>query len=160
LNLAGLDQASGGDRQDGAFLAPGPVVFVADFDVDRSFVLQGGPDEPGGFSRATFTPTVRLSLADVAGSISGRVTTSLPDVAVGGLVVAATPLIGASLEPSQTDEATAVTDDGGAFSMSFLMPGDYEISVEADEELGAEPVRVTVPPRGAVTEVALVLVES
>jgi len=158
LNLKGVVDGSGGGGG-GAFLVPGPTVLVLDFDVERSFALQGSADDPAGFSGAILTPRLRLSDAAASGTISGRVTTPVSGASVQGLVVTATPVEGLDLEPFQTHDATAITSGDGSFSMSFLVPGEYVVSVEGGEGRSAASIRVSVPRSGTASG-TLVLLEA
>ena len=120
----------------------------------------GNPLTPAGIRGVSFRPTLRVTLDDVAGSVSGSVTTQLDGVTVEGLTVTATPVDDTTLEPFQSGAATATTDANGDFTVFFLVPGDYEITVETPEGLTADPVTVTVGASEDVTGVALEIVES
>jgi hypothetical protein len=150
LNLAG----SGGEDDDGPVtLAAGETVLVLDFDVNQSFVIQGDPETPAGINGVLFTPTIRVVAQDVAASISGTVTTTVEGASVAGLVVTAEPTDEGSLEEYQSSTGTAVTDEDGAYTIHFLVPGAYEVSIdEAGEGLIAEPAEVSVELENAEEE--------
>ena len=150
LNLSAGDTGGNGGGLD---IVPGEMVLVVDFDVSQSFVIQGNPDTPAGITGVSFQPTLRVVVNDVAGSISGTVSTQVADVAVEGLVATAEPVDGTTLEPFQTAAATATTDANGAYTIFFLVPGDYEVSVDVGEGLTSTPVMVTVGEAGHVTDV-------
>ena len=134
-------------------IVPGEMVLVVDFDVNQSFRLQGNPDTPAGINGVSFQPTLRVVVDDVAGTVSRSVSTQLTNTSVEGLVMTAAPVEGTTLEPFQTTSATAVTDANGDYSLLFLVPGDYEVSVDAGEGLTSTPVTVTVGASGDVTGV-------
>jgi hypothetical protein len=119
-------------------IIPGETVLVLDFDVHRSFVLRGNPDTPAGVHGVIFTPTIRVTGEDVAATISGTVTTEL-DASVEGLVVTAAPTDGGTVEGYQTEAGTALTDADGNYTIFFLVPGSYDVTVEVDEGLGTDP---------------------
>jgi hypothetical protein len=150
-----------GDEDDGLEIVPGENVLVVDFDVSRSFVLQGNPDTPAGIHGVIFKPTLRVTVDDVAASIAGQVTTDL-DVPVAGLTVTADPVEGGSLlEAFQTEIATAVTAEDGSYTLHFLVPGSYVVSVAAPEGSEADPAtrEITVDVSEDATGADFVLVE-
>jgi len=129
------------DADDGGPVAivPGETVLVLDFDVSRSFVLNGNFETPAGVHGVIFKPTLRVVAMDVAASISGVVTTALDGVSVEGLTVTAEPTDAGTVEGYQTMAGTAITDADGAYTIHFLVPGTYEVTVAVDEGLGTEP---------------------
>jgi hypothetical protein len=148
LNLRSSDGAEGGVE-----IAGGETVLVVDFDVNQSFVIQGNPLTPAGILGVLFTPTLRVIVDDVAGTISGTVSTSAQGVSVEGLVVTAEPDDEGLLEEFQTRTATAVTDADGEFTIQFVVPGDYTVSVGTLEGYTAATASVTVGPSAAITAV-------
>jgi hypothetical protein len=141
LNLAGAD----GEGGEGSLeIVPGEMVLVLDFDVNQSFVIQGEPEGPAGINGVLFTPTLRVTVQDVAASISGTVSTSLGGVSVEGLVVTAEPTDEGTHEEFQTATATAVTAADGTYTVHFLVPGTYAVSVEAPEGTVADPASQSV----------------
>ncbi|MDH3497565.1 MAG: hypothetical protein OER21_12455, partial [Gemmatimonadota bacterium] len=64
--------------------------------------------------------------------------------------VRATLLDSPVLPELQTAEATAVTDDAGAYKIWYLSPGTYEVSVDGST---VTPVTVTVGANEAITDV-------
>jgi hypothetical protein len=158
LNLAG----SGGEDGSGPVtIAGGETVLVLDFDVNQSFVLQGQPGS-GGFTSVIFTPTIRVVAQDVAASIAGSVTTSVVGASLEGLVVTAEPLDGGTLEQYQSQTATAVTDETGAYTIHFLVPGSYAVSVDGGDGFATNPASIDVELANSEdeTDVDFVLVES
>lgn len=138
-------------------LVPGEKVIVLDFDVNQSFVIQGNPETPAGIKSMSFKPTLRVTGMDVAASISGNVSTLLDGVAIQGRTVVAEPTDDGDLTEYgyQTDTGTALTDENGDYTIFFLVPGEYEVSValdpEADRGLGTEPESRTLTVGGART---------
>jgi hypothetical protein len=102
---------------------------VLDFDVNQSFVIQGDPANAAGISSVLFKPTIRVALPSAAGTISGVVSTSLQDVPVGGLTVSAEPVIEEGVEEFQSETATATTNEDGTYTLQFLVPGTYTVTV-------------------------------
>lgn len=140
LNLAAADADSDGG---GLEIRPGELVLVVDFDVSRSFVIQGNPETPAGIKGVLFTPTLRVTVNDAAASISGTVSTDL-DVSVEGLTVTATPEDEEFFEEFQTQEATAITDADGDYTIHFLVPGTYQVTVQTADGYTTAPESVTV----------------
>lgn len=128
-----------GDEDMPLTIVPGETVLVLDFDVNQSFVLQGNFETPAGVHGVIFKPTLRVTGQDVAASISGVVSTGLEGVSVEGLVVTAEPTDAGTVPGYQTLSGTAVTDETGAYTIHFLVPGSYDVSVAVDEGLGTEP---------------------
>jgi hypothetical protein len=140
-----LRNEEGGDLE----LGSGESVIVLDFDVNRSFVIQGNPRTPAGIRSMSFKPTIKVTGMDVAASISGVVTVAeglAPELA-GGRTVIAEPTDGGDLTEFgyQSAAGTAVTGEDGSYTIFFLVPGEYEVSVlDLEAGLGTEPVSRTV----------------
>lgn len=152
LNLQGSN-GEGDGTMGGVEIAPGQTVLVLDFDVNQSFRIQGNPESPAGIMGFHFQPTLRVVVNDVAGSIAGTVTAAADSMNVVGLTVTAEPQGTGTLEDYQTQTATAVTDSAGAYTIHFLVPGDYAVSVAADSGFAATPAGtdVTVGEAASVT---------
>ncbi|TFG64628.1 MAG: DUF4382 domain-containing protein, partial [Gemmatimonadales bacterium] len=58
----------------GVEISSGETILVVDMDVSQNFKIQGSADTPAGIRDVRFTPLLRATLMDVAGSISGTVT--------------------------------------------------------------------------------------
>lgn len=163
LNLSAGD---GDESSGGLQLAPGEMVLVLDFDVNQSFVLQGNPETPAGLNGVIFTPTLRVVVDDVAGSISGSVITDVAGLVLEGMVVRAEPTDGTTLEPFQSETATALVDDEGNYTIRYLVPGEYTVSIDAGAgfvgELveGGTEVVVTVGESEAVLDIDFRILES
>ena len=159
LNLGGSD--GDGDDAGGVEIAPGETVLVLDFDVSQSFVIQGNPESPAGINGMLFTPTIRVVVNDVAGSISGTVSKAADSMNVAGLTVTADPTSSSTVEDYQTQRATAVTDSTGAYTVHFLVPGDYSVTVAADSGFVTDPASqaVTVGEAEDATGIDFTVVE-
>jgi len=125
-------------------IASGETILVIDFDVSRSFVIQGNPETPAGINGMIFKPTLRVTAWDVAASISGTVSTALEGVSVEGLLVNAEPVDEGSLEEFQTLAGTAMTNADGEYTIHFLVPGAYVVTVETGAGLTTNPVEIDV----------------
>lgn len=112
----------------GIELVDGETIFVVDFDVSQNFVIQGNIGTPAGITGVTFTPLVRASVRDIAGSIAGTVT--LAGAALADATVRATLTNPGTMEALETDEATAVTAADGTYRIWFLAPGTYNVTVD------------------------------
>jgi hypothetical protein len=135
-------------EDDGPLEIPaGDLMLVVDFDVNESFVIQGNPETPAGIHGILFKPTLRVAVVDVAGSISGTVTTEISTARVDSLEVEAEPVDEGLVEEFQTETATGMTDEDGSYKLWFLAPGEYTVRVTpADPTLRAQPdsIRVVV----------------
>jgi hypothetical protein len=148
LNLA----AAGGDGPAGPItIASGETILVVDFDVSQSFVIQGNPETPAGVKGMSFKPTLRVTLWDMAASISGTVT-GPEGVSVEGLTVTAEPDDDGSLEPYQSMTGTALTDADGNYTIYFLVPGNYTVTVAAPAGTTPNPESVAVELENAEDE--------
>jgi hypothetical protein len=152
LNLKGSN-GDGEGTMGGVEITPGQTVLVLDFDVNQSFRIQGNPETPAGIRSVHFQPTLRVVVHNVSGSVSGTVTAAADSMNVVGLTVTAEPQGDGLLEAYQTQTATAVTDSTGAYTIHFMVPGDYAVSVAADSGFVAAPAStdVTVGEAASVT---------
>ena len=153
----------GGADGDGPLEIPsGESVLVVDFDVSRSFVFQGNPETPAGIKSMSFKPTLRVVVQDVAGSISGTVSTAVADTRVDSLTVTAAPVDEGDLEEYQTQTATTMTAEDGSYTLWFLVPGTYAVTVTPpDSTVVSSPdtISVAVGASQNVTGVDFSLVE-
>ncbi len=144
LNLkpAGDGEAGEGeeatDDDGGVEIVPGETVLVVDFDVDRSFVIQGNPKTPAGIKGMHFKPTLRVVVMDGAGSISGTVSTTT-GVSVEGLTVTAVPETDTHFGEYQTQTASGITNAEGKYTIHFVVPGNYTVFLTPPETYVADP---------------------
>jgi hypothetical protein len=136
------------DAADGGPLAivPGETVIVLDFNVEKSFVLLGNFETPAGVHGVNFKPTIQVTGQNVAASVSGTVSTGLEGESVEGLTVRADPTDGGTAPGYSPRSATATTDADGNYTIPFLVPGSYDVTVD-----GLSPGRATDPESQAVT---------
>lgn len=125
-----LDAADGDAESEGIDIVAGETILVVDFDVSQNFVVQGNADTAAGINGILFTPLLRATVRNVAGSIAGAVTTAADGSAVEGATVRAVQTQSGLMEELQTAEATAVTDAAGSYRIMFLAPGSYEVTVD------------------------------
>lgn len=138
----GMDEME--DEDAGVRIVPGETVLVVDFDVNQSFVIQGNPETPAGIKSMLFKPTLRVTVQDVAGSISGTVSGAADSIDVENLVVTADPTGTGTVPGYQTMTATALTDGVGEYTILYLVPGEYVVTVAPDSGYFSDPASYTV----------------
>lgn len=154
INLSAADGAddmdgTGGDPQPEGVEITGETTLVIDFDVCQNFKFQGNPDTPAGLKGVLFTPVLRAVVLEGAGSISGTVRDGA-GAGVQGLTVRASMQDPGMMEPDQTKDATAVTGEDGTYTIRFLAPGTYDVSIDGSS---VDPQTVTVGEGEDVTGV-------
>ena len=142
LNLR--EDEEGDEESAGVQIAGGETVLVVDFDVNQSFRIQGSPETPAGISGVSFRPTLRVVVEDVAGSISGELSTSITGQSLEGIVVNAGPVDPGVDEEFQSSMAGGMSDANGAYTIFFLAPGSYNVTVETPDEVTTEPLSTEV----------------
>lgn len=157
-----LNLRDAGDGSTGVWIAGGETVLVLDFDVSQSFVIQGNPETPAGIKGVIFKPTLRVTAEDVAGSISGTVTAASEAIDVEGLTVTAELQDPDLVEEYQTTTATATVQEDGTYTIHFLVPGHYVVTVGVDEGFATDPdsVEVDVDESEAETDVDFLVDEA
>jgi hypothetical protein len=158
LNLApavadeGEEETSDPDdepKQQGVEIVPGDTDLILDFDVHESFVFQGNPLTPAGIKGVLFKPTIRVIVGHGATTISGTVTTAVPELVLEGLLVTAKPVAGTSTGDFQTRAAHAFTVARGdgtiGYTVYFVIPGgDYTVSLTPPDGYASDPADVLV----------------
>lgn len=140
LNLGVL----AGEEGEGGLVIGDDATLVLDFDVSRSFVMQGNPETPAGIKGMLFTPTLRVTSAIDAGSIAGAVTAPA-GVSVEGLTVSADLLNEeGEVEEGQTTTATTLTAADGTYQIFFLPPGSYRVTLTPPEGFTSTPASADV----------------
>lgn len=158
LNLR--EDEEGDEESAGVRIAGGETVLVVDFDVHQSFRIQGSPDTPAGINGVSFRPTLRVVVEDVAGSISGTLSTSITDQSLEDLVVTAETVDPGVDEEFQSSKATGVSEASGTYTIFFLAPGSYNVTVGTPDGVTSSPpsTEVTVGESEDVTGVDFELV--
>jgi hypothetical protein len=131
-----LRDADGNEDGAGVDLVPGETILVVvDMDVEQNFVFTGSVADPMALPGVLFTPLLRATLNDVAGSISGTVTYDVshtPDEA-GEYAKIEAELISSDvpLEDMETATASKVANADGTYTIYFLSPGSYDVTATA-----------------------------
>jgi hypothetical protein len=153
INLRGKD---GNEDGAGVDLVPGETILaVVDWDVDQNFVFTGNASDPTMLPDMQFTPLLRATLEDVAGSISGTITyaSATPDQEGEYAGIEAVLDLTSSDVPvaeMETETASAVADPvDGTYTIYFLSPGTYDVSASAIIDGTPYPV-APVPPLSVV----------
>ena len=132
-----LRDADGNEDGAGVDLVPGETILaVVDMDVERNFVVNGSPDDPDGIKGVLFTPLLRATLENVAGSISGTVTyvSATPDLEEERAHIAAvldTATSEVLVEEMETLDAATIAREDGTYTVYFLSPGSYDVTATA-----------------------------
>jgi hypothetical protein len=150
-----LRDAAGNEGGAGVTLVSGETILaIVDMDVERNFVVNGSPDDPDGIKGVMFTPLLRATLEDVAGSISGTVIYTTPPAQpddpaeyarVEAILDQATSEV--PVEEMETVDAATIANADGTYTVYFLSPGTYDVSAmakidDADYSDGPTPVPV------------------
>lgn len=98
-----------------------PVELLLDFDVSRSFVVQGNPDTPAGIKGFIFEPVIKAVNLAETGTLNGMVENTSAEALEGAQL---------SVFAADTLNTTAFTDVNGAYTILGLLPGDYEVVAE------------------------------
>ena len=128
----------------GIDIAIGQTILIVDFDVNRSFTLEGSPDSAGGITGAQLTPVLRIADGSETATISGNVVASSDTVPTTGLLVTARDFDPPATQTFQTTSPTALTGENGRYELNFVVPGTYEVFVETPAGFSASPDTVTV----------------
>lgn len=129
INLRNADGSAGVD------ITSGESILVVDMDVSQNFKIQGSAGTPAGIRDVKFTPLLRATLRDVAGSISGAVTypsaTPADETEFATITADLDPATSSVLEQMQTAMVTAVAGADSTYKLWFLSPGTYDVSAAA-----------------------------
>lgn len=131
-----LDASDGDPDNAGVNFEPGESILVVDVDVSQNFVVQGPTDDPLMIQGVMFTPLLRASVHDVAGSISGTVSyaSAAPADETEYATVTADldPTSSTVLEEMQTDMVSTTVAEDGTYTLWFLSPGEYAVEAAAN----------------------------
>jgi len=103
--------------------------FVIDFDAHSSIVTTGNPQKPNGYK---LKPTLRVVEKATTGSISGTVSNP------GNAAVATVSQNGVDITSTPVDLPT------GAFRVSYLVPGTYDLTITSSVNLAYTQDGITV----------------
>ncbi len=95
---------------------------LLDFDVSRSFLVQGNPKTPAGIKGFQFKPTIKAANLSDSGQLMGLVVDESDE-----------PIDGATISVFNADNTlntTALTNSSGKYTILGLEAGTYSISVE------------------------------
>lgn len=100
------------------------IELLADFDVSRSFVVQGNPNTPAGIKGFLLKPVIKLSDLSKTGTLTGSITQSANGMSLEGVQV--------SVYAADTLNTTSFSDQDGQYTILGLDPGIYNITAEKD----------------------------
>jgi hypothetical protein len=91
---------------------------ILDFDVSRSFIVQGNPNTPAGIKGFIFKPTIKASTVSTTGTLEGKVTDTADAAIIGAQV---------SIIAADTVYTSSFTGDDGGYAILGIDPGTYEV---------------------------------
>lgn len=100
---------------------------MLDFNVSKSFVVQGNPNTPAGIKGFIFKPVIKASNLTTAGRLAGMVTDT-SDVVVDGAEV--------SIWAADTVYTTTFTDTTGAYMFLGVDAGTYDVAFAKEGFMG------------------------
>jgi len=95
---------------------------LLDFNLEKSFVLKGSLDSPGGIRGFNFKPVIRAVNNSTAGTVQGVVSDT-----TGYLIPGATVWV-----KGDTVVSSAITDSAGFYAVPGILAGYWTIGVSAD----------------------------
>lgn len=95
---------------------------LVDFDVSKSFKVQGNPNTPAGIKGFIFTPVIKAVIQSQTGTISGHV---MDESSTSGI-----PGVQLSVYAADTLNTTAFTNVNGDYKILGLVPGTYNVTAE------------------------------
>ena len=146
-----LRDVNGNEDGAGVDLVSGETILVVvDMDVEQNFVFRGGTDDPMALPDVLFTPLLRATLEDVAGSISGTVTYASPpaqpdDSTEYASIDAELTTSTVPVEEMETLTASTRAKEDGTYTVLFLSPGTYDVSATATIDGTVYPAVPTAP---------------
>jgi hypothetical protein len=110
---------------------------LLDFDIHKSFVVQGNPDTPASINGFTFKPVIRAVNQSEAGRISGFVRNTSEEAIGGAEVFTVT---------APEDTLLTLTDPDGFYALPGLDPGSYDVTaqVATHDTVKAENIEVVI----------------
>lgn len=96
---------------------------LLDFDVSKSFVMQGNMDSPAGIKGFLFTPSIKASNLSSTGSLTGTVSDTL-QAAIDGAQV--------SLIAADTVYISSFSDESGSYAILGVDAGIYNVQFEKE----------------------------
>ncbi len=144
-----LRTADGDGSTAGVDTSSGETILVVDMDVSQNFKIQGSAGTPAGIRDVKFTPLLRATLMDVAGSISGTVTypSATPADETEFATITADQVTSVFLEEMQTMIVSTVAGSDGTYTLWFVAPGDYDVSAAATIDVGGTDTEFTDGPQ-------------
>jgi len=116
---------------------------VLDFDVSKSFIVQGNPKTPAGIKGFIFKPVLRAMCQKYSGIIAGKVFEN-----------ETTPIAEAHVQIFRADTvySSALTDANGAYALIGLPSGSYNMLCEKEGYTAVSITGVVVVPREKTTQ--------
>jgi hypothetical protein len=123
---------------------------LLDFDVSKSFVVQGNPNTPAGINGFIFKPVIKASNLSTAGTLAGTVTDS--EGVIDGAQVA--------IIAADTVYTTSFTDETGAYKILGVDAGTYKVEFAKEGYVTSTVEGVEIVSANITTQDAELSVES
>lgn len=117
---------------------------LLDFDLSKSFVVQGNPSTPAGINGFNFKPVIRAVNASTAGRVQGTITTSAGDSALQNVYVV--------LDADESEEMyEAYTDENGNYVLLGVPTGTYTLTATLEGYETAEQTGISIVAANTTT---------
>lgn len=140
-------------------VTPGIVVeegltteLLLDFDLSKSFVVQGNPSTPAGINGFNFKPVIRAVNSSTAGRVSGKILRATDNAPLENVYLVLT-----GVESTETYEAYTALD--GTYTLLGLPTGTYTLTASLEEYQDGEKVGIVVTAGNRTTADVLMTVK-
>jgi hypothetical protein len=114
---------------------------MIDFNLNRSFVMQGNAKTPAGIKGFIFKPVIRAEVVSETGEIKGTVINAGDDPVEGAEVIVLS---------GDQEIATAITDTDGSFKIIALPAGTYDIFIGKEGYISEKIENINIVAGGKV----------
>lgn len=117
---------------------------LLDFDLSKSFVVQGNPSTPAGINGFNFKPVIRAVNASTAGRVQGTVIADAGDSALANVYIV--------LDADESEEVyEAYTNENGEYVLLGIPTGTYTLRAELEGYETAEQSGISIVAANSTT---------